>query len=394
MSQEVSGSQGASEPSPAPSVSPVSASERPRVVEALPHSVADRLAVWIPPARFFLKARGLGIHGARAFSELIPDYDVSPYTGISVAVVAAILLIALEAFFARSPIRTIAGVTIGILLGLALAVVFKPLVMVMYKAVVPPGLREEKLDTMVAFLNLMTTSIFSYYGVTLVISTRDEFKFIIPYVEFRKEIKSHVPLILDTSVFIDGRLLGLLTAGVFDQRLLVPRFVLDELQRVADSADKSLRERGRRGLEMLNDVERRHSLAVVDFPLQADEEVDVGLVRMTIVHEGKLVTTDHNLSRRANVQGVSVINVNDVATAMKPAFVPGQVLRLRLQRAGDDPGQAVGFLDDGTMVVVDDARENIGQEVSVEVRSALQTNAGKMVFGKLARADRGSGKSS
>ena len=145
---------------------------------------------------------------------------------------------------------------------------------------------------------------------------------------------------------------------------------------------------------MLNDVERRHSLAVVDFPLQADEEVDVGLVRMTIVHEGKLVTTDHNLSRRANVQGVSVINVNDVATAMKPAFVPGQVLRLRLQRAGDDPGQAVGFLDDGTMVVVDDARENIGQEVSVEVRSALQTNAGKMVFGKLARADRGSGKSS
>jgi len=352
----------------------------------LPYSVADRITLWIARAVFFLIAVGLGIHGARAFSTLIPDYEISPYTGITVACAGAIALIVLELLFARSPVRTIAGVTVGLLLGLILSAVFQPVVVVIAKAVVSPSLKPQSFDTLIAFLNLMTTSIFCYFGVTLVVSTRDEFKFIIPYVEFRKEIRSHVPLVLDTSVFIDGRILGLLAAGLFPQRLQIPRFVLDELQRVADSADRSLRERGRRGLEMLREVEKRYWLRVVDFPLERGEEVDAGLLRLSVLHDGRLVTTDHNLTKRAQVQGVPVININDIAAAMKPAFVPGEVMRVRLQRPGDDPGQAVGFLLDGTMVVVDHARESIGQEVTVEVRSALQTNAGKMVFGTLARS--------
>ena len=356
---------------------------------ALPHSVSDRITLWIARAVFFLVAVGLGIHGARAFSTLIPDAEISSQQGILVACVVAILLIVMEALFARSPVRTIAGITVGLLMGLILSAVFQPLVVIITKAVAAPGLEDGSLGTLIAFLNLMTTSIFCFFGVTLIISTRDEFKFIIPFVEFRKEVKSHIPLILDTSVFIDGRLHGLLTAGVFEQRLLVPRFVLDELQRVADSSDRSLRERGRRGLDMLREVEQHFWLHVVDFPLDLDEEVDSGLLRLSLVHEGRLVTTDHNLTKRARVQNVSVINVNDIATAMKPAFVPGDSLRVRLQRAGDDPGQAVGFLQDGTMVVVEDARENVGQEVTVAVRSALQTNAGKMVFGKLAKAGTG-----
>ena len=168
----------------------------------------------------------------------------------------------------------------------------------------------------------------------------------------------------------------------------MPRFVLDELQHIADSSDRSLRERGRRGLDILNEVEKHYLIEIIDFPLEPGEEVDFGLLRLASTHEGKLVTTDHNLTKRARVQGVSVVNLNDLATAMKPAFVPGQALRVRLQRPGDDPGQAVGFLNDGTMVVVEEAVENVGHEVSIEVTSALQTSAGKMIFGKLAKAEK------
>jgi uncharacterized protein YacL len=368
---------------------PASPRRRPRTwfsPRALPHSVADRITIWVARAVFFLMAVGLGLEGARAINTLAPGRGFTPLAGVGTACAGAVVLILVEALFARSPVRTIAGVTVGLLMGLLLSLVFQPLVVVITQAVVAPGIPEPKLDRLIAFLNLTTTSIFCFFGVSLVISTKDEFKFIIPYVEFRKEVKSHVPLILDTSSFIDGRLLGLLAAGVFDQRLQVARFVLDELQKVADSPDRSLRERGRRGLDILRDVERRHGLDVADFPLEPEESVDSGLLRMCLVHEGKLVTTDHNLTKRARVQGVAVININDIATAVKPSFVPGESLRVRLQRPGDDAGQAVGFLADGTMVVVEDARENIGQEVTIEVRSALQTSAGKMVFGRLARS--------
>lgn len=368
--------------------SPANASLRRSLPKVLPSSVSDRLTIYVARAVFFLVAIGLGIQGSRIFSALVPGYEIPVTSGMVVAGIAAIVLIIFEAIFTRGPVRTIAGVMVGLMMGLVLSLIFQPLVTGITKAVVDPGLGPEELETLIAFLNLMTTCIFCYFGVTLVVSTKDELKFIIPYVQFRKEIKGHLPLVLDTSAFIDGRIQGLLSAGVFDQRLEVPKFVLDELQRIADSSDRSLRERGRRGLDILNEVEKHHLMEIVDFPLEQGEEVDFGLLRLAITHEGKLVTTDHNLTKRARVQGVPVVNINDLAAAMKPAFVPGQVLRVRLQRPGDDPGQAVGFLNDGTMVVVEEAFDNIGHEVSIKVTSALQTSAGKMIFGKLAKAEK------
>ena len=139
---------------------------------------------------------------------------------------------------------------------------------------------------------------------------------------------------------------------------------------------------------MLKEIEKHHMVNIVDFALEPGEEVDFALLRLAVLHEGKVVTTDHNLTKRGRVQGVQVVNINDLATAMKPAFVPGEVVRVRLQRSGDDPGQAVGFLRDGTMVVVEEAAANVGHEVSVQVTSALQTSAGKMIFGKLAKAEK------
>lgn len=356
--------------------------------QALPASVSDRLTLYVARAVFFLAAVGLGIQGARAFSGLVPGFEIASIDGIFVAGIVAIILIIFEMVFVRGPVRTIAGVMVGLMMGLVLALIFQPLVTVITKAVVAPGVEGEQLEALVAFLNLMTTCIFCYLGVTLVVTTKDELKFIIPYVEFRKELKGHLPLILDTSTFIDGRIQGLLSAGVFDQRLEVPRFVLDELQRVADSAERSLRERGRRGLDVLKEIEKHHMVNIVDFSLEPGEEVDFALLRLAVLHEGKVVTTDHNLTKRGRVQGVQVVNINDLATAMKPAFVPGEVVRVRLQRSGDDPGQAVGFLRDGTMVVVEEAAANVGHEVSVQVTSALQTSAGKMIFGKLAKAEK------
>jgi uncharacterized protein YacL len=333
-------------------------------------------------AVFFLIAAGVGIQGARAFRSLNPSTSVTAFHGILVACGLAVVLIVLEAVFQRSPVRTVAALTFGLLLGLALSKLFQPFVELITHAVAPE-LIPEQMNILLAFLNLLVTTILSYFGVALLLASKDEFKFIIPFVEFRKEIKSHTPLILDTSVFVDGRLEAILSTGIFSQRLEVPRFVLDELQKIADSPDRSLRERGRRGMDILHAIERERAVDFVEFPLQSGEEVDSGLLRLAAYSEGKLVTTDHNLTKRARVQGIPVLNINDVASALKPAFVPGEVLRVRLLRGGEEPGQAVGFRKDGTMVVVENAVHRIGEEVGVDITSAIQTNAGRMVFGRL-----------
>jgi uncharacterized protein YacL len=253
---------------------------------------------------------------------------------------------------------------------------------------VAPELKPEQMTVLVAFLKLVTTSIFCYFGVALLLSTKDDFKFIIPFVEFRKEVKRQSPVVLDTSVFIDGRIQGLLATGMLDQRLQVPRFVMDELQKVADSADRVMRERGRRGMDILQEIQRYHWVDVVNASLGPGEDTDAGLLRLASLHEGKLLTTDFNLTKRARLQGVPVLNVNDLASAMKPVFVPGEILSLRVLRPGEEPGQGVGFLPDGTMVVVENVREKIGQVVTVEVTSSLQTSQGKMVFARPKNARR------
>ncbi|MEM7230902.1 MAG: TRAM domain-containing protein [Planctomycetota bacterium] len=341
-------------------------------------NVADRVTIYVVRALFFLVAAGLGVQGVLTFGD-----EEGVFGGILVGCIVATALIVLEALFARSPIRTIAAITFGLFIGLILSAVFQHVVRMIIQAVAPPDLPVATAEALASYSNLLTTSIFCYFGVTLLLSTKENFKFVIPYVEFRKEVKSQLPLILDTSVFIDGRFQALLSTNALDQRLEVPRFVLDELQDLADSHDKSIRERGRRGMEILRDIEANHWVDIIEYPLEPGEEVDFGLLKLAALHEGKIVTTDHNLTKRAELQGVRVLNINDLATALKPILVPGEVLRVSLLRAGDEAGQAVGFLRDGTMVVVEQSKERIGQEVSVEVTSAIQTSAGRMVFGRL-----------
>lgn len=198
---------------------------------------------------------------------------------------------------------------------------------------------------------------------------------------------------LDTSAIIDGRFLELADLGVLEGDFRVPRFVLAELQTLADSADDTKRARGRRGLDLLTRAQSGE-FAIDMFETDYPEipEVDAKLIRLAADAQGTIVTVDYNLAKVAEVRGLPVINLNDVADALKPAFLPGEILRLTIAREGKEPEQGVGYLDDGTMVVVQSAREHIGSTVDSEVTSVLQTSGGRMIFAKFIGAVEGDGR--
>jgi uncharacterized protein YacL len=190
--------------------------------------------------------------------------------------------------------------------------------------------------------------------------------------------------LVDTSAIIDGRLADVAASGFLEGRLVVPRFVLRELQRLADGGDAQKRARGKRGFEVLQRLQSLEAVTVeiVDDDVAESREVDTKLIELARRRGGALVTTDYNLNRFGDISGIMVLNVNELANAMKPAVLPGAVLRVQVLREGKEPGQGVGFLEDGTMVVVDQGRQLVGQEVAVVVTSALQTSAGRMIFGQ------------
>jgi uncharacterized protein YacL len=190
--------------------------------------------------------------------------------------------------------------------------------------------------------------------------------------------------ILDTSVIIDGRIADIAETGFFDGIVVTPQFVLRELQLVADSGDSLKRNRGRRGLDILQRLQKVASLQVLivedDFP--GVREVDLKLIELAKLYEGKIITNDFNLNKIAQLQGVEVLNINELANALKPIVLPGETMRVFILKEGKEYNQGVAYLDDGTMVVVDNARKMIGKTIDVSVTSVLQTTAGKMIFGK------------
>jgi uncharacterized protein YacL len=227
---------------------------------------------------------------------------------------------------------------------------------------------------------------FGYLGMVLAMrSNKEDFSLIIPYVRFKAQNEPENYVVLDTSVIIDGRVAELIDLHYLEGIMVVPRFVLNELQKVADSADPTRRSRGRRGLEMLNRIQKNPRVEVkiheAEFP--EEKEVDAKLVRLARTLSGKLVTNDYNLAQIAELQAVTCINLSELATALRPVVVPGEVLSLRLVREGRERGQGVGYLPDGTMVVVNEAQRFVGQTVQVQVSSLLQTGAGVIIFGEL-----------
>jgi uncharacterized protein YacL len=239
-----------------------------------------------------------------------------------------------------------------------------------------------------ALVALLITVFCCYVSVSTLLQTKDEFRFIIPYVEFSRQVKGARPLVLDTSVIIDGRIADICDTRFIDTRLIVPRFVLQELQSVADSSDKLKRNRGRRGLDMLKRMQNNNKIDLVmhdsNLPELRDvHKVDERLVVLAKALGARVVTNDYNLNKIAQLQGVEVINLNELANALKSVALPGEMMMVRLVKAGDQIGQGVGYLEDGTMVVVEQGRALIGQEVTITVTSVLQTPAGRMIFGRI-----------
>lgn len=232
-----------------------------------------------------------------------------------------------------------------------------------------------------------------YFCVSFVMQTKDDIRFVIPYVEFARDVKGQHPIILDTSVIIDGRIADICETGIIDRKLVVPRFVLFELQAIADSNDKLKRARGRRGLDILNTLQSAENvdIQVMDARLpkaEASESVDLKLVSLAHAMNGHVATNDYNLNKIAQLRGVTVININDLANAMKPVVLPGEAMTIKIIKPGEEPGQGIGYLDDGTMIVVEQGRDSVGETVDILVTSMIQTSAGRMIFGRIEGAPR------
>ncbi len=328
------------------------------------------MALWILRAVFLVTVAGVSV------SLLQSDVFTSFLDFVAVLTIAT-AVIGLDVIVKEKRIDIISCVYFGIVVGLILTFVVG--------AAMTPFMTRSDTNLYDGIL-LVTGVVLCYASISFLLQTRDDFRFIIPYVEFAKEVKGLKPYILDTSVVIDGRIADLVETHVLDNQLIMPRFVLNELQSIADSSDKLRRSRGRRGLDILNRLRTAEEvdLHIYDreYPEMAEQPVDMKLVLLAKRLEGKLVTGDYNLNKVAKLHNVAVINLNDIAIALKPAYLPGEALRVHLVKPGEENGQGVGYLDDGTMVVVEEGRPHLHKDVQISVTSVLQTSAGRMIFGK------------
>ncbi len=294
--------------------------------------------------------------------------------GAGIGALSAIALIFAESRLQGVSVRGLSSMVFGLLLGLFMAHLISSILSVL------------PLEVYVqAISRVVLTLIFSYLGAIMALRGKDEFNLIIPYVRFkRQDVKADI-ILVDTSALIDGRIVDLYRTKFLDGRMVVPRFVLQELQRIADSEDHVKREKGRRGMEILRIMQKDTAmdLRVHDDDIPAVTDVDSKLVRLAKILDARICTLDYNLNRVASIEGISILNINDLVNAVKIVLFPGEELEIRLVKEGKEPNQAIGYIDDGTMVVVSDARELIGEKVKISVSSMLQTQAGRMVFAKL-----------
>lgn len=305
------------------------------------------------------------------------NFFIILWTGL---IMAAWTLV-IDIFTPKKSLAGLAGVFFGLLVGVFISWVLA-LILAMMNEIYSIGLSPDGLHAIQWLLGICIC----YTVINIVLRTKDDVRFVIPYVEFAKQTKGARPLVLDTSAIIDGRIADLYNNNLFDAPVIVPRFVINELQILADSADKLKRNRGRRGLDILKAMQENSKIDIeVDESIINDKE-GKGVDQKLVIHckeiNGRLVTTDYNLTKVAQVRQVDVMNINELANSMKAVALPGEHLTLKVIRAGEEAEQGIGYLDDGTMVVVEGARDKIGKDIKISITSSLQTSAGKMIFGK------------
>lgn len=302
-----------------------------------------------------------------------------------------LLIVSIDTVIRNKEITTISAIYFGLLLGLFLGSIFSTILdpfLFEWESNKPNPDFAQRVILQRNLLRAFVTGICIYICVSTLLQTKDEFRFIIPYIEFSKQTKGSKPYILDTSAIIDGRIADLCETRILDNKLIVPRFVLQELHTLSDSSDKLKRNRGRRGLDILKTLQSNTKVELLvhenePAAMRGINQVDEKLVILAKSIGGKIVTNDFNLNKIAQLQGVDVVNLNEVSNALKPVVLPGEHFLIKITKQGDQMGQGVGYLEDGTMVVVDQGRQHLGQDTSVLVTSVLQTPSGRMVFAKV-----------
>lgn len=297
------------------------------------------------------------------------------WIGVAIGAITGLLVVLADRLLKGFSLRAFSSATFGLFLGLVFANLLTASDVLRFQP-----------ETTQWIVRLIVYSTFGYLGMMLAMrSNRDEFSLIIPYVRFARQTTQHEPVVLDTSVIIDGRIADLCATGFLSDVLIVPRFVLGELQTLADSRDPLKRERGRRGLEILNQLQEAKNidLTIHDSAAHAERDVDVRLLLTAKLLGARLLTNDGALAQIARLQQVQVLNLHDLAQALRPVVVAGDELELNLVREGREAHQAVGYLPDGTMIVVNHARQQIGNVAKIVVSSALQTASGRLIFAEL-----------
>jgi len=310
-----------------------------------------------------------------------PLTDVVMPIAATIAVVIIVVLLDLRTPMKR--ISNVVGVYLAVVAGLFASLAVGVLIDLIAEAWDVTG--DEEAVRYVTLLKLAVGLTLCYVAVSVVLSTRDSLRLVIPYVEFSRKVRGLRPMLLDTSALIDGRLNSFTGTGFLDAPLIVPQCVINELHALSDSADRLKRDRGRRGLSNLRHMQNdpRVNLDIEELESTTSGDVDTILMDLAGEKNLRIVTTDTNLARVAEIRSITVLNLHDLGEILRDPAVPGEIIQLEIIKAGESEGQGVGYLPDGTMVVVDDAEDRIGRSVSVTISNAVQTSGGRLIFGKI-----------
>src|SRR5262245_15473826 len=322
---------------------------------------------------WFLVARILFVAAVAWAAALVRPFHPSAPVDAAIGAVLGALVVVVETRLRETEVTDLLGALIGGAIGLGLA-----------KTIGAALFWADSADPRVMFLHSFLLLVFPYLGIVMGARKGEWLKPARLAALFRDTAPQQHYRILDTSVIIDGRNADVCETGFLDGTLVIPQFVLKELQLVADSSDSMKRNRGRRGLDILQKIQKMGGVNVtvsdIDFP--DVREVDLKLIELARTLHGKIVTNDFNLNKVAQLRGVEVLNINELANALKPVVLPGELMRVFILKEGKEYNQGVAYLDDGTMVVVDNARKMISKTIEIVVTSVLQTTAGKMIFGR------------
>lgn len=299
---------------------------------------------------------------------------------VAIAALIIVVVVGIDKLTPVKRISSIVGVLVGLLFGLLAALMLGALADLLLQSWTDRQVFDQY-QPMIQSIKIIVGICLGYLGVITVLQTQDDFRLVIPYIEFAKQIRGVRPILLDSSALIDGRIADIAATRFIQGSLVVPQFVVRELQALADSADVTKRAKGRRGLDMISRLQRQATVDVsIDETPVPDNAVDQMLVDLARTMPAMILTTDTGLARVANIQGALALNLNELANAAKINLAPGEMLSVKVMREGEQPGQGVGYMPDGTMIVLEDGEGFMGKHVNAVVTSSLQTSAGRLIL--------------